>query len=80
MLNSKHSSEMFITHFTYCHHGNTSIWARVRLNGAEWPVVQCLLADDTVLLAESERELQRVVGEFHRVGTRRKLRVNTGEK
>lgn len=33
----------------------------------------------TLWLTESERELQRVVGEFHRVYTRRKLTVNVGK-
>ena len=53
--------------------------ARLKMNGVEWPVVGCLSADDTVLLAESDRELQRVVDEFHWVCTRRKLRVNVGK-
>ena len=53
--------------------------AKLRMNDVDWPVVGCLFADDTVLLAESERELQRVVDEFHRVCTRRKLRVNAGK-
>ncbi len=35
-----------------------------------------LFADDTMLLAEIERELQRVVDQFHSVCTRKKLRVN----
>ncbi len=39
----------------------------------------CLFADDTVLLAESERELQSVVDQFHSVCSRRKLRVNAGK-
>ncbi len=38
-----------------------------------------LSADGTVLLAESERELQRVVDQFHSVCSRRKLRVNAGK-
>ncbi len=38
----------------------------------------CLFADDTVLLAESERELQRVGDQFHNVCSRRKLRMNAG--
>ena len=53
--------------------------AKLRMNDVDWPVVGCLFADDTVLLAESERELQRVVDEFHRVCARRKLRVNAGK-
>ena len=30
------------------------------MNGMGWTVVACLLADDTVLFAESEEELQRM--------------------
>ena len=33
------------------------IGARVKMNGVEWSVDACLFADDTVLPAESEREL-----------------------
>ena len=39
----------------------------------------CLFADDTVLLAESEVDLQRVVNEFYSVWKRRKLKVNAGK-
>ncbi len=46
------------------------------MNGVDWSVTACLFADDTVLLAESERKLQRVVDQFHNVCSRRKLRVN----
>ncbi len=35
--------------------------------------------DDTVLLAESEGMLQRIVDEFDRVCKRRKLKVNAGK-
>ncbi len=31
--------------------------ARLQLNEADWSVVACLFADDTVLLTQSEREL-----------------------
>ncbi len=37
------------------------------------------LADDTVLLAESEADLQRVVNEFYSVCKIRKLKVNAGK-
>ncbi len=37
-------------------------------------------ADDTVLLAESEGDLQRVINEFYSVCKRRKLKVNAGLK
>ncbi len=42
-------------------------------------MVACLFAEDTVLLAESERELQRVVDEFYNVCVRRNLKVNVGK-
>ncbi len=53
--------------------------AKLRLNGEVWSVVTCLFADDTVLLAESERDLQRVVNEFYSVCKNRKLKVNAGK-
>ena len=55
------------------------VGARLNLNGESWRVVTCLFADDTVLLAESERQLQKVVDEFHKVCLRRKLKVNAGK-
>ncbi len=55
------------------------ISARMKLNGVDWSVATCLFADDTVLVAESERELQRVVDQFHSVCSRKKLRVNAGK-
>ena len=60
--------------------GSTTLFSlRLKLNGEGWAVVACLFADDTVLLAESERELQRVVDEFYNVCRRRKLKVNVGK-
>ncbi len=53
--------------------------AGLKLNGVDWSVAACLFADDIVLLAESEREFQRVVDHFHNVCSRRKLRVNAGK-
>ncbi len=53
--------------------------AKLRLNGEVWSVVTCLFADDTLLLAESEVDLQRVVYELYSVCKRRKLKVNTGK-
>ncbi len=55
------------------------IGAGLKLNGVDWSVTACLLADDTEFLAESERELQRVVDQFLSVCSRRKLRVNAGK-
>ncbi len=42
-------------------------------------MVTSLFADGTVLLADGERELQRVADEFYRVCERRRLRVNSGK-
>ncbi len=53
--------------------------ATLRLNGEAWSVVTFLFANDTVLLADSEGDLQRVVNEFCSVCRRRKLKVNAGE-
>ncbi len=47
---------------------------KLRLNGEMWYVVTCLFADDTMLLDESEGDLQRVVNEFYSVCKRRKLK------
>ncbi len=55
------------------------IGAGLKLNGVDWSVTACLFVDDTVLLAESERELQRVLDQFYNVCNRRKLRVNAGQ-
>ncbi len=53
--------------------------AGLNVRGVEQPVVTGLYADDTVLLAESEGMLQRIVHEFDRVCKRRKLKVNAGK-
>ncbi len=53
--------------------------AKLRLNGEVWSIVTCLFADDIVLLAEREGDLQRVVNEFYSVYKRRKLKVNAGK-
>ncbi len=52
------------------------VQATLEQNGVDWSVAACLFADDTVLLAESERELRRMIDQFHSVCSRRKLRVN----
>ncbi len=57
-----------------------NVGAKLRLNREVRAVVPCLFADDTVLLAESEGDLQRVVNEFCSVCKRRKLKVNTGKR
>ncbi len=53
--------------------------AGLKVNGVDWSVTVYLFADDKVLLAESEKELQRVVDQFHSVCSGRKLRVNAGK-
>ncbi len=52
---------------------------RLNVRGVEQPLVVGLYADDKVLLAESERMLQRIVDEFERVCKRSKLKVNAGK-
>ena len=54
-----------------------AIGAWLKLDAVNWSQVASLFADNTVLLAESERELQRVVNEFDRVC---KLRVMVFER
>ncbi len=49
--------------------------ARLHMRGVEQPLV----AGDTVLLAESEGMLHRIVDEFDRVCRRKKLKVNAGK-
>ncbi len=56
-----------------------NVGAKMRLNGEVWSVITCLFTDDTMLLAESEGDLQRVVNEFHSVCKRRNLKVNAGK-
>ncbi len=53
--------------------------ARLNVRGVEQPVVAGLYVDDTVLLAESEGMLQRIVDKFDRVCKRKKLKVNVGK-
>ena len=48
-------------------------------NDNEWEVNKLLFADDTVVVADSERKLWQLVTEFGRVCERRKLRVNVGK-
>ena len=48
-------------------------------NDSEWELNQLLFADDTVVVADSERKLYQLVTEFGRVCERRKLRVNVGK-
>ena len=47
-------------------------------NGGRFEINQLLFADDTALVADSEK-LSRLVSEFCRVCERRKLRVNVGK-
>ncbi len=45
----------------------------------EWRINQFLSADDMGLVAGSEEDLKRLVEEFGRVCSRRKLRINVGK-
>ena len=45
-------------------------------NDNEWELNQLLFADDTVVVADSEKKLCQLVTEFGRVCERRKLRMN----
>ena len=47
-------------------------------NGGRFEINQLLFANDTALVADSEKKLCRMVSEFGRVCERRKLRVNVG--
>lgn len=38
--------------------------AGLKMNGVKWSLIASLFANDTVLLAEIEKELQRVVDEL----------------
>ena len=51
---------------------------QLSVNGCRFEINQLLFADDTVLVADSEEKLCRLVSEFGRVCERRKLRVNVG--
>ncbi len=53
--------------------------AGLRSNRKNCSVITCLFADDTMLLAESKDDLQRLVNEFYSVCRRRKLKVNAGK-
>ena len=48
----------------------------VGANGNEWEMNQLLFADDTVVVADSEKKLRQLVTEFGKVCEKRKLRVN----
>ena len=47
-------------------------------NGGRFEINQLLFADDTALVADSEKKLCRLVSEFGRVCERSRLRVNVG--
>ncbi len=50
------------------------------VNGGKWVLNTILFADDTVLIAEYESDLQKVINVFDSVFKRRKLKVNTINK
>ena len=45
----------------------------------KWEVSQLLFADDTVLVADSKKKLERLVEEFNWVCTRKKIKVNVAK-
>ncbi len=47
--------------------GIRELGARLNVRSVEQPLMAGLYADDTVLSVESERMLQRIVGEYYRV-------------
>ncbi len=59
--------------------GVRDLGARLNVRGVEQPLGVGLYVDDTVLLAESDGRLQRIVDEFERVCKRRKLKVNASK-
>ena len=48
-------------------------------NGGRFEINKLLFADDTALMADSEKKLCRLGSEFGRVCERRKLRMNVGK-
>ncbi len=59
--------------------GVWDLGSRLNVRDVEQPLVAGLYVDDTVLLTENERKLQRIVDEFYRVCRRRKLKMNVGK-
>jgi len=55
------------------------VGAKLNVEGEDWWLITSLFADDSVLMAESEKELQKIVDEFNNVCKRRKLKVNVGK-
>ncbi len=47
--------------------------------GRKWVLNSILFADDTVLIAENESDLQNLANIFHSVCKRRKLKVNVNK-
>ncbi len=47
--------------------------------GRKWVLNSILFADDTVLIAENERDIQNLVSVFDSVCKRRKLKVNVNK-
>ncbi len=59
--------------------GVRELGVKLNVRGVDQPLLADLYADNTVLLAESEGMLQRIVNEFDRVCKRSKLNVNAGK-
>ncbi len=56
-----------------------NLGTEMSIDNAKWKLNNMLFADDTVLLAESEKDLQKLVNEFSNICVRRKLKVNVGK-
>ncbi len=52
------------------------VGVRMYAEGRKWVLNSILFADDTVLIAENESDLQKLVSVFDSVCKRRKLKVN----
>ncbi len=50
------------------------------LNGGKWVLNTVLFADDTVLIAESESDLQKFVNVFDSTCKTRKVKVNINKR
>ncbi len=55
------------------------VGVRMYAVGRKWVLNSILFADDTVLIAENESDLQNLVNVFDRVCKRRKLKVNVNK-
>ncbi len=55
------------------------VGAKMYTEGRKWVLNSILFADDTVLIAENENDLQKLVTVFDSVCKKRKLKVNVNK-